>query len=348
MSSSSTTLIIVIGSSGSSQATVSLTTPGSTPTTLASDSILSTTTASSSAMSTMSVTGATSSPTSTPTSSGSAASRTPNLGAIIGGTLGGVAVLLWILALLWWANRHSWFQRPGYKQHRDSTGAFGKRSPAITPTTESAGHFARPPQPQMGMLGARTFGQPPPVPPPPPTRMSFGDPPRPSYGDPPRPIFERTSFGDLAGPTFGSAPPVPSLPPKPNPPPPAPRSSTGFGLADRRSSFGDRPISTFGDRPRSGFGDRPRSGFGDRRSLSPDRVRRFFGGGNKNDEWEGAGRRVSVEPGTPEMEDRGGVLGLFARAKESAARRKRVKAEYEEDMRRMRGRSVAESDYGRF
>ncbi|CCO37358.1 hypothetical protein BN14_11513 [Rhizoctonia solani AG-1 IB] len=301
-------------------------------------------------MSTMSSTGATSSPTSTPASSGSAASRTPNLGAIIGGAVGGAAALLWILALLWWANRHSWFRRPGYKRHRDSVGAFGKRSPAITPTTESAGHFAQPPQPQMGMLGARTFGQPPPVPPPPPVRMSFGDPPRPSYGDPPRPIFERTSFGDLPRPAFGAAPPVPNVPPKPNPAPPAPRSSSGFGIIDRpRSSFGDRPISTFGDRPRSGFGDRPRSGFGDRRSLSPDRVRRFFGGGgNKNDEWEGAGRRVSVEPGTPEMEDRGGVMGFFARAKESAARRKRVKAEYEEDMRRMRGRSIVESDYGRY
>ncbi|GAB1523469.1 hypothetical protein RhiTH_006619 [Rhizoctonia solani] len=345
-------------------------------------------------MSTVSSPGATSSltvtsptPTPTPTSSGSAASRTPNLGGIIGGALGGAAALLWLLALLWWANRHSWFRRPGYKRHRDSVGAFGKRSPAITPTTESAGPFGRPApapaQPQMGMFGERTFGQQPrPAPPPPPaplmsfgdpprqsygdqSRQSFSDPPRPSYGDPPRTNFERTSFGDLPRPNFGSAPPVPGLPPqppKPNPPTsvqapapvpvpvpvPAPRSSTGFGIGDR-SSFGDR-LSAFGDRPRSGFGDRPRSGFGDRRSPSPDRVRRFFGAGNgnKNDEWAGAGRRVSVEPGTPEMEDRGGILGFFARAKESAERRKRVKAEYEEDMRRMRGRSIVESDYGRF
>ncbi|KAJ1305991.1 hypothetical protein OPQ81_010706 [Rhizoctonia solani] len=295
---------------------------------------------------------ATSSSAPTTVPSGSAASRTPNLGAIIGGTVGGVAVLLWLLALLWWAHRNSWFQRPGYKRQRDrDAGAFGKRSPVITPTTESAAPFAQPPQPQMSMIGARTFGQPPQRPPPPSTRMSFSDPPRPSYGDPPRTFFERTSFGDLPRPNFGAAPPVPNLPPaRPNPPP-APRSSSGFGLNDRPlSGFGDRPRSGFGDRPRSGFGDRPRSAFGDRRrSLSPERVLRFFGGNNnKQDEWEGAGRRVSIEPGSPEMEDRGGLLGFIARAKENAARRKRVKAEYEEDMRRMRGRSAVESDYGRF
>ncbi|KAG8725648.1 hypothetical protein FRC11_001777, partial [Ceratobasidium sp. 423] len=134
--------------------------------------------------------------------------------------------------------------------------------------------------------------------------------------------------------------------PKPNPPPPPPARSS-FGVNDRpRSSFGERPMSAF--RPTSGFGDRPRSGFGDRRSVSPERVRRFFGGNNKQDEWEGAGRRVSMEPGSPEMEDRGGLLGFIARAKENAARRKRIKSEYEEDMRRMRGRSAVESDYGRF
>ncbi|KDN36207.1 hypothetical protein RSAG8_10970, partial [Rhizoctonia solani AG-8 WAC10335] len=345
MSSSSSTLIIGIGPSGSSQATVTLTTPNTAIAT-------SLTTTTPFIMSTMSSPNAFTSPTSptptpTPTqsaSSGSAASRNPNLGTIIGGTLGGIAALLWILGLLWWAHRNSWFRRPGYKRHRDTDRAF-KRSP-ITPTTESAAPYAQPPQPQMGMIGARTFGQSQPQPQPS-TRMSFGDPPRPSYGDPPRTNFERTSFGDLPRPNFGPAPPVP---PRPNPAPPL-RSSSGFGFNDRPlSTLGDRPMSTFGDRdrPRSGFGDRPRSGFGDsRRSLSPDRVRRFLRGNNKPDEWEGAGRRISMEPGSPEMEDRGGVVGFFARVKESAERRKRVKAEYEEDMRRMRGRSMAESDYGR-
>ncbi|KAH7334681.1 hypothetical protein B0J17DRAFT_720214 [Rhizoctonia solani] len=347
MSSSSSTFIIGIGPSGSLQAAIPLTSPGATLATIAASATSTT--------STMSSTGATTPATSSssPTqsaSSGSAASRTPNLGAIIGGTLGGITVLLWLLALLWWANRHSWFRRPGYERQKDNEKAFGKRSP-ITPTTESAAPFSHPP---MSMVGARTFGQPQPQrPPPPSTRLSFGDPPRPSYGDPPRTNFERTSFGDLPRPGFGAAPPVPSLPPpRPNPPPP-PRSSTGFGINDRpRSGFGDRSISIagFGDRPRSGFGDRPRSGFGDhRRSMSPENVRRFFGvNSNKQDEWAGAGRRISIEPGSPEVEDRGGILGFFARAKESAERKKRVKAEYEEDMRRMRGRSAVESDYGRY
>ncbi|KAL5638283.1 hypothetical protein ACGC1H_005090 [Rhizoctonia solani] len=344
MSSSSSTLIIGIGPSGSSQATVPLT----TPTTATATALTDTTTSTMSTMSSPGVfTSATSSSAPTQSASGSAVSRTPNLGAIIGGTLGGIAALLWLLTLIWWAHRNSWFRRPGYKQHRDTDRTFGKPSP-ITPTTESVAPYAKPPQPQMGTIGARTFGQPPP----PPARMSFGDPPRPSYGDPPRTNYERTSFGDRPKPNFGPAPPVPSLPPpRPNPAPPL-RSSSGFGFNDRPlSGFGDRPMSSFGDRdrPRSGFGDRPRSGYGDnRRSLSPDRVRRFFVGNHKPDEWEGAGRRISMEPGSPEMEDRGGVLGFFSRVKESAERRKRVKAEYEEDMRRMRGRSVGDSDYGRF
>lgn len=79
--------------------------------------------------------------------------------------------------------------------------------------------------------------------------------------------------------------------------------------------------------------------------MSPDRSRRSFFGVAKGDSaWEGAGRRIGPNSGTPEMEERTGLWGLLARAKDHAARKKRVKMEYEEDMRRMR----VESDYGRY
>lgn len=90
--------------------------------------------------------------------------------------------------------------------------------------------------------------------------------------------------------------------------------------------------------------------------MSGDFSRRgFFGsvGGigrsQPDPEWEGAGKRINFVPEPTDMEERGGgMFGWFTRAKDHAARRKRVQAEYEEDMRRMRGRSAVESDYSRY
>jgi hypothetical protein len=64
-------------------------------------------------------------------------------------------------------------------------------------------------------------------------------------------------------------------------------------------------------------------------------------------EWEGAGARRGGGV-SPEMEEKTGMWAWLTRAKDNAARRKRVRAEYEEDMRQMRGRAVGETDYARY
>ncbi|KAG9123221.1 hypothetical protein FRC07_000086 [Ceratobasidium sp. 392] len=314
---------------------------------------------------------------SAPPSGGSAASHTPNIGAIIGGTLGGIVALLWLIGLMYFANRHNCFRRPGYRRAQEERGAFEKRERPRSGTSDAGGPFgdrpAGPPGPQAGM-GARTFGEP--------TKPTFGEPAKPAFSEPPRT-------------TFGSGPPPPrpifadlrsnlgftsSDPPKNDPPRNTfndpPRSTfnnpprTNFSdpprtnLSDRlrtnfsqpaRSNYENRPISGFGDRerPRSSFGERPRSAFGDRRSVDQDRPRRgFFGVQLHSDgtggEWEGAGARRETGYGTPEMEEKTGWWGWLTRARDNAERRRRVKAEYEEDMRQMRGRAAVESDYTRY
>lgn len=252
---------------------------------------------------------------------------------MVGGSVGGALALLWILGLVYFAHRHSCFRRPGYTRHKEEKSGgfgFGKRDSSAAPVAEVAA-----PQPVSG-FGARTFGV---------NARTFDEirpsvyggeastPGRTSYVDPPRPSYDppRMGYAEPARTTFGQLPPAPTMPTRSNH---TPRTSI-FG--------GERPRSSFGERPRSGFGDRPRSAFGDRRSPS----RRGFFSSGRDTEWEGAGRRINVEPGAEE-EGRGGVFGWLARIKDHAANRRRVQAEYEEDMKRMRGRTAVESDYTRY
>ncbi|KAG8765394.1 hypothetical protein FRC12_007512 [Ceratobasidium sp. 428] len=367
MSQTSTSRLVVIGPSGSSQATIPLTTPTNTfPT---STSLTTTTTPRFPTMSSVSSSPATAS---SPSSGGSAVSRTPNLGAIIGGTLGGIVALLWFIGLMYFAHRNNCFRRPGYKRAMQERGAFEKRERPRSGNTDVEGSFAGrppgPPGPQAG-IGARTFGEPP--------RPTFNEPPKPTFSEPPkttfggkppppRPIFAdlRSDFGfrtndppkntanDPPKNTFNDPPRTTfNAPPRTNFNDP-PRSTFG----QPRSNYENRPISGFGERerPRSSFGERPRSAFGDRRSVDQDRPRRgFFGGMLHSDgtggEWEGAGARREAGYGTPEMEEKtAGWWGWLTRARDNAERRKRVKAEYEEDMKQMRGRVAVESDYPRF
>jgi len=259
---------------------------------------------------------------------------------------------------MYYAYQHNCFQRPGYQRAKEERGAFEKRERPRPGITDTEGQFgdrpSGPPGPQTG-IGARTFGEPP--------RSTFSEPPRRAVGSPPPP--PRPIFAD----------PDPEEPPRPNfNDPPNGRSSdpprttfndprTTFNSPPRtnfsqppRSNYENRPISGFSDRerPRSSFGERPRSAFGDRRSVEQERTRRgFFGGAvlhsdGTSGEWEGAGTRRESGYGTPEMEEKIGWWGWLTRAKQNAAQKKRVKAEYEEDMKKMRGRSAIESDYGRY
>lgn len=287
---------------------------------------------------------------------------------------------------MYFAHHHGWFRRPGYSQHRDEKDMFegrGAGGRSRSSTNEREGPFAdRPsilaPVPQSG-IGARTFGEPArtnfsrPLPRAnfnEPTRTNFtelprtnffGQPPRTNFSEPPRPNFNeppRTNFNDAPRKNFAELPRTDfNEPPRSNL---AETARSNLGEPTSMGSFADRPRSGFGERerPRSGFGERPRSGFGDagRRSMSQDRTRRgFFGSGGMGlhsdgagGAWEGAGARRGGEIGGPEMEGKSGVWTWLTQARDNAARRKRVKAEYEEDMRQMRGRSAVESDYSRY
>ncbi|KAG8704175.1 hypothetical protein FRC08_002382 [Ceratobasidium sp. 394] len=362
MSQTSTTFFVGIGPSGSEQATVPLTTPTSTfPITTST-----TTTTTSTTSTTMSSTS--SSPSATATSGGNhPASHSLPIGAIVGGTLGGLVAILWFLGLMYYAHQHNCFRRPGYQRAMEERGAFEKRERPRSGIADAGGPFgdrpSGPPGPQTG-IGARTFGEPP--------RSTFNEPPKRMVGDPPpppRPVFAdlseqtpqpnvnnppnnrlsdppRTTFSDPPRTTF-SDPPRSTFD---NP------SRTTF--SQLRPNYENRPISGFSDRdrerPRSSFGERPRSAFGDRRSVEQERTRRGFFGGTllhsdgTGGEWEGAGARRETGYGTPEMEEKLGWWAWLTRAKHNAAQKKRVKAEYEEDMRKMRGRSAIESDYGRY
>ncbi|QRV98222.1 hypothetical protein RhiJN_26241 [Ceratobasidium sp. AG-Ba] len=302
------------------------------------------------------------SPTATSGGGSSGASRTPNIGAIVGGALGGIVLLLWFGGLMYFAHRNNCFRRPGYRRAQEERVMFEKRPRPVSGVSQTSGFGNRPPGPDGGQ-GARAFGDPPKStfndPPrstsrnaPESTRSNFNDPPRNTFNDPPRNTFNdppRTTFSEPPRTNFNDPPRSSTYhdPPQSNY---DNRPIAGFGDRDR-----GRPRSSFGiDRPRSGFGDRPRSAYGDvgRRSVSQDQTRRGFFGGvqlhsdGTGGEWEGAGtRRVEAGYGTPEMEEKTGWLGWLARAKDNAARRKRIKSEYEEDMRQMRGRSVMGSEY---
>ncbi|KAF8608175.1 hypothetical protein BDV93DRAFT_504674 [Ceratobasidium sp. AG-I] len=394
MSQTSSSHVIGIGPSGSLQLTIQVTAP---TTTLPLSTSSPTTSSFTPTTSTMSTTSQSATATSSPAPS--AAARTPNIGAIVGGTLGGIAALVWFIGLMYFAHHHGWFKRPGYRQAKErdmfeNRGAGERGSGA----SERGGPFGgRPalaaPVPQSG-IGARTFGQPPRTNfNEPPARANFNDPPRTNFNDPPRSNFNdppRTNFNEPPRTTFGALPKANfSDPPRPvfNEPPrsnfnDAPRKNfadlprTDFNEPPRsnlaetaRSNLGEpTPMSNFADRPRSGpgdrgrprssVGDRPRSAFGDggRRSISQDFTRRgFFGAGGmglRSDaaggEWEGAGARRGGGDGTLGFEEKGGVWNWLGRVRDNAARRKRVQAEYEEDMRQMRGRSAVESDYSRY
>ncbi|KAG9074630.1 hypothetical protein FRC06_010560 [Ceratobasidium sp. 370] len=269
---------------------------------------------------------------------------------------------------MYYAHQHNYFRRPGYQRARQERGAFEKRERSRSGITDIEGTIGDrppgPPGPQAG-IGARTFGEPP--------RSTFSEPPMRAVGDPPpppRPIFAnlsndpepprpnfngppnnrlsdspRTTFDDPPRTTFSDPPRTTFSDP----------SRTNFGQPPR-SNYENRPISGFSDRerPRSSFGERPRSAFGDRRSVEQERTRRgFFGGAllhsdGSGGEWEGAGARREGEHGTPEMEEKIGWWAWLTRARQNAEQRKRVKAEYEEDMKKMRGRTAIESDYGRY